>query len=430
MTSEEILQLITYQHPESQNLEYKKTLYQFVSTMGANQSKKEKDKNELLKDVVAMANGGGGTIILGIQEDESGLPAIVQVGIQEQIPNKYIENIEQLVAAKVLPRLTIVAEKLDILLDTQPIAVVVINISASNYPLHCVQHDADTFMYYQRFGRNIKQMSPTDISLKLSQHSLTTRGVVSEKNEFLQQFRDQQSSTPTLAIITQLSIPINQDVLSDTILRDSYMRGGSIAQETSWPVVDSEINHFAHPTINGISTSLPNKTIEVRRSGTVAFHRYLRHGAGLAKVNISDGSQQISGDYWLISNSFLISTILNYFLFLQTVLTHWSIIGDLLITVALINTRQSFLQLENGQLFLHVEPNFDLDTSETNDYSPRKCQSNELTIDWQTGANSVTDLSQTELIDYLNSLVISRIANGFGLFNIQGDMQQISTIYS
>lgn len=420
MTSEEILQLITYQHPESQNLEYKKTLYQFVSTMGATQPKKEKDKNELLKDVVAMANGGGGTIILGISELDDGIPNTRdnEIGLSQNIPPKYIQNVEQLIGAKVYPNLTVSVERISASLNSVDKVFIVISIPAPIHALYCVQINSDSYTYYQRFGRQTKQMGPTEITLKLSQYSAASLAVTSEKHDFLRQFQLQQSSTPTLAIIAQLPTSINQDVLANSSLKDEYMRGENLTQEDHWPVVDCEINHFAYPTLLGVATSAPNKTMEVRRSGTILFHRYFRHGEGLARINLSEGSQKISGDFWLIDNHFLISTLINYFLFVKKIYTHWNIVGDTIFTVALINTQHSFLQSFNEQLFYYPQPTLLVDNSSITEYSPHKCQTNELIIEWQTNANAITGFSHQELKDYISATSTSRIANGFGLYSI------------
>ena len=421
MTSENNRQLITYKYPESQNLEYKKTLYQFVSTMDAPQPKKEKDKYELLKDVVAMANGGGGTIILGISEDNDGIPDTRdnEIGLKQNIPPKYLENIEQLIGAKVFPKLTVTVKKISVSLNTAEKLFIVISISAPIHPLYCVQNTSDSFTYYQRFGRQIKQMSPTEITFKLSQHSSATHALTSEKHDFFRQFQLQKSSTPTLTIIAQLPILINQDVLADSLLKNEYMRGQNLIQENHWHVVDDEINHFAYPTLLGVATSTPNKTMEVRRSGTILFHRNFRHGEGLARIQLKDGSQIIIGDFWLIDNHFLVSTVMNYFLFIKQIYTHWNVVTDVIFSVALINAQNSFLESHNKQLFSREETVREIDIMNTNEYSPKRCQDKELLIDWQSNINALVSLSDEELREYIFNTVISRIANGFGLYQIK-----------
>ena len=65
-------QLVANHVREQADLDFKRTLYH---------PKNEKEKEELIKDVCAMANSGGGWIICGIAEENSAAADIIGVNL-------------------------------------------------------------------------------------------------------------------------------------------------------------------------------------------------------------------------------------------------------------------------------------------------------------------------------------------------------------
>ncbi|MDU7816301.1 MAG: ATP-binding protein [Bacillota bacterium] len=74
VTYELLCKLAEHGVREQSDLDFKQTLYH---------SKNEKDKRELLKDVCAMANSGGGWIICGIAEDDSAAVHVIGVDLEK-----------------------------------------------------------------------------------------------------------------------------------------------------------------------------------------------------------------------------------------------------------------------------------------------------------------------------------------------------------
>ncbi len=99
-TTEDIRRLIEEGLPESGSLEYKRSL-----NLGS-----EKERLETLKDLTGMGNGGGGTIIYGIEEapDREGVPA----GITPLIDQRLCGIFEDVVRSGVRPPLLMSAHRI------------------------------------------------------------------------------------------------------------------------------------------------------------------------------------------------------------------------------------------------------------------------------------------------------------------------------
>src|SRR5437870_4479895 len=131
-TIERVQALIDGGVRESQTLEYKTASAPFG----------DKEKNEVAKDVSAMANSGGGTIIYGLATDQNDrtLPTAIQ-----EIHVRNIETFDRVVNSQVRPP---VAWRKRLLPEGAP-RVMVVDVLASTDPPHQSLGDK---RYYRRSG--------------------------------------------------------------------------------------------------------------------------------------------------------------------------------------------------------------------------------------------------------------------------------------
>lgn len=132
---------------ESQNLEYKTAADQFPD--GA--------KKEIAKDVSAMANSGGGTIIYGVETSDKN-DKTRPTGIQAIHPTN-IETFDKVVNSQVRPPVNWAKRLLPTTEDPQ---VMIVDIRASEDPPHQSLYD---YRYYRRSGTESKPMEHDLVAL-------------------------------------------------------------------------------------------------------------------------------------------------------------------------------------------------------------------------------------------------------------------------
>lgn len=93
MTEKEVQDLVSSRASEGQNLEFKREL----------PGKDAGGKHEFLKDVSAMANASGGTIIFGISEEDGQAAALI--AIRDESADQAITRLEQSLQSSVEPRI-------------------------------------------------------------------------------------------------------------------------------------------------------------------------------------------------------------------------------------------------------------------------------------------------------------------------------------
>lgn len=139
---------------ESKEIEYK----DYVFTDG---KINEKHKDKLIKEIVAFANANGGTIIIGMQEDENRLPVRLNgTGISIKDFDDWLSSFRQLVLARIRPHLHGI--------ECHPVAieddslVVVINIPKSYARPHSFW-DGNKDEFYIRYANGISYMDIDDL---------------------------------------------------------------------------------------------------------------------------------------------------------------------------------------------------------------------------------------------------------------------------
>jgi hypothetical protein len=147
ITADLIWSLVTESVEESQDLEFKGAL-----ALGS-----EKENQELRKDVLAMANGGGGTIIFGVAEDGHGRATKLQ-GIA-LLTSKQAQ-IESILQSSIEPPLTTIDVR-TMTIDGHELLIM--RIAPANDPPYSFQKGDWSRAFPIRQGRRVRAMSMQEI---------------------------------------------------------------------------------------------------------------------------------------------------------------------------------------------------------------------------------------------------------------------------
>jgi hypothetical protein len=143
---EDLQKLVTEQVQEKDTIEYKRDMY----------GNSDSDKREMLKDITSLANHHGGYLLIGIDENEEGIPTNI-VGIE---PNNDVERITSCCLNSI--------DKRVIGLDVKDIStgngrvVIVMSIPESINAPHMVTHSG-LYQFWKRHGRQKDRMTIDEI---------------------------------------------------------------------------------------------------------------------------------------------------------------------------------------------------------------------------------------------------------------------------
>ncbi|MCZ6835657.1 MAG: putative DNA binding domain-containing protein [Planctomycetota bacterium] len=148
VTQAHILGLITSQVEENQKLEYKRS---------PPDSWPDKEKSELRKDAAAMANGGGGIIIYGIDEDKEGRAESL-CSLSDAVELK--SRIESILISNIEPPFRRIGIRI---LDVDEAQILLLRVDNPIDPPHCVFMGEWNRRYPIRQGRDTRPMSHGEI---------------------------------------------------------------------------------------------------------------------------------------------------------------------------------------------------------------------------------------------------------------------------
>lgn len=178
LQEQDIQRLVNDQVQERDTVEYKRDMY----------GNSDAEKRELLKDITSMANYRGGYLVIGIDENDEGIPTSV-VGIE---PGNHVERITSCCLDNIDKRIFGLEVK-DIPVDNGKV-VIVISIPESINAPHMITHTGLN-QFWKRHGRQKDKMTVDEVGeafdKKLSNLNRLDRFLFMRKSEILEDIGEQ-----------------------------------------------------------------------------------------------------------------------------------------------------------------------------------------------------------------------------------------------
>lgn len=198
LQEQDLQRLVNDQVQERDIVEYKREMY----------GNSDADKREMLKDMTSMANHRGGYLLIGIDEDEEGIPTNVG-GIE---PGNHVERITSSCLDNIDRRIVGLGIK-DIPLSNGRVVIVVYVPESLNAP-HMITHQGVN-QFWKRHGRQKDKMTIDEIGeafdRRLSNLNRLERFLFTRKAQILEKVGDR----------TQMVISASPAFLRDEIIFDS-----------------------------------------------------------------------------------------------------------------------------------------------------------------------------------------------------------------
>jgi len=229
---QDLQRLVDDQVQERDTVEYKKDMY----------GNSDDDKREMLKDIASMANHHGGYLLVGIDEDDEGIPTNV-VGIEagnhvERITSSCLDNIDKRIVGLDIE---------DISLSNGKVVVIISIPQSINAPHMVIYRGLNQF--WKRHGRQKDKMTIDEIGeafdKRLSNLNRLDRFLFLRKTEILESIGEQ-----TFMIISSSPAYLRDEVIFD--IHDQDLRG-IITNPPQLVKGRGNINcGLPYPTINGL----------------------------------------------------------------------------------------------------------------------------------------------------------------------------------
>ncbi len=234
------------------------------------------DKREMLKDITSLANHHGGFLLIGIDENEEGIPTNI-LGIEanndvERITSCCLNNIDKRIVG---------FEVKDIPLGNGRVVIVISVPESINAP-HMVTHTGLN-QFWKRHGRQKDKMTIDEIGeafdKRLSNLNRLDRFLLTRKAELLENIGDQ-----TFMIVSASPAYLSDGTVFNT--RDDNLRNLISNPQRLQNATDGICCGRPYPTINGLRAdnrtpyydgdSLIRMYIEVFTNGYIEFGRLIR----------------------------------------------------------------------------------------------------------------------------------------------------------
>lgn len=242
-------------------IEYKSTMY----------GNSDEDKREMLRDITSMANHRGGYLIIGIEEDEEGIP-VQLVGIEsgnhvERITDSCLDNVDKRIIG---------LEVEDVTLSDGKVVVIVSSPESMNAP-HMITFGGLN-QFWKRHGRQKEKMTIDEIAeafeKRLSNLNRLDRFLFTRKAEILESIGDK-----TYMVISSSPAYLRDEAVFD--IHDKNLRG-IILDPPSFRGTFGSINcGQPYPTIHGLradnrdpywnSRSIESDYLEIFRNGYIEY---------------------------------------------------------------------------------------------------------------------------------------------------------------
>ncbi len=207
--------------PESQNLEYKS--YNFKNSKFS--SLAEKSKNNFVKEITAFANSEGGTIIIGIDEDEHHNPTKTSdVGVNKDTFEMWEQSFRQYISAKIKPVIYNIECRID---QHQGSNLIIITIPKSILKPHAFD-DGNKDTFHIRYGNTVNAMRLEELRTAFQSRELLEQRILNFRDERIAKLYSgeqigelEDKSLLLLHIIPEWSMHLNNYInLKD--LKDNY----------------------------------------------------------------------------------------------------------------------------------------------------------------------------------------------------------------
>jgi len=206
---QDLQRLVDDQVQERDTVEYKRDMY----------GNSDEDKREMLRDITSMANHRGGYLVIGVEEDDEGIPTNV-VGIEvgnhvDRLRDSCLDNIDKRIVGLDIE---------DIPLSNNRVVIVVSIPTSINAP-HMVTYKGLN-QFWKRYGRQKEKMTIDEIGeafdRKLSNLNRLDRFLFLRKAEILETIGDQPymiiSSSPAY-LRDEAVFDIRDENLRDKIIK-------------------------------------------------------------------------------------------------------------------------------------------------------------------------------------------------------------------
>jgi hypothetical protein len=267
---EDLQRLVNDQVQERDTVEYKRDMY----------GNSDAEKREMLKDITSMANHRGGHLLIGIDENDEGIPTNV-VGIE---PDNHVERITSCCLDNIDKRI-MGWEMRDIPLGNDGRVVIVISIPESINAPHMVTHTGLN-QFWKRHGRQKDKMTIDEIGgafdKRLSNRNRLDRFLFTRKAEILEDIGEQ-----TYMIVYVSPVYLRDEIIFDT--RDDNLRNFIQNPPHLQNVAMGVSCGQPYPTINGLRADgrdpyyhddTPVKMyIELFTNGYIEFGKLMRSDA-------------------------------------------------------------------------------------------------------------------------------------------------------
>ncbi len=227
--------------PEGQKLEYK----QYVFNNGQFKNLEDNKKRKLGQVISSFANANGGSVILGVAEDENHDPStLVDVGIDQKSFESWEQSFRQYISSKIKP----VIYGIDCYIEQiENVNLIKIDVPKSLNKPHAINNGSKDELFI-RYGNMTNPMLLDDLRNAFEDKNITENKIISFKNERLSMilgdeiFEDlDNDSVLVIHIIPEVSTKLNYyvnlrkaeqnqklDVFSPTGMGGGYRRGNAV----------------------------------------------------------------------------------------------------------------------------------------------------------------------------------------------------------
>jgi hypothetical protein len=311
---QDLQRLVADQVQERDTVEYKRDMY----------SNSDDDKREMLKDIASMANHRGGYLLIGIDEDDEGIPTNV-VGIEpgnqvERITSSCLNNIDKRIVG---------LEIEDIPLNSGRVITIVSIPESLNAP-HMITYKGLN-QFWKRHGRQKDKMTIDEIGeafdRRLSNLNRLDRFLFIRKAQILENVGGQ----------TQMVISASPAFLRNEVIFDN--------QDSKLRQMILNAPHLScgqpYPTINGLRAdrSIPyhkspsfDQYIEVFSNGYIEFGKQI---------------EQSQEDGVYIASRVEIPLIVNFMQFIQDIYEQYLPLTPLVVNFSILNANGIWLTASN-----------------------------------------------------------------------------------